>query len=84
MHRPSSFPFIQFANASGAEPLCRNIEFPGRHVAKSLHLAQANYAGLHNGSYATSVKALLNSTYCNLMLTTSDTCDLDALLYADR
>ena len=40
MHRPSSFPQIQFANASGAEPLCRNIEFPGRHVAKSLHLAQ--------------------------------------------
>ena len=40
MHRPSSFPLVQFANESGEE-LCRNIEFPGRHIAKSLHLAQA-------------------------------------------
>ena len=39
MHRPSSFPLVQFANSSG-QALCRNIEFPGRHVAKSLHLAQ--------------------------------------------
>jgi len=83
MHRPSSFPQIQFADDSGAEPLCRNIEFPGRHVAKSLHLAQACYATYHNGSYTANVKELLNETLCNLDLDTSDTCDLDALLYAD-
>jgi len=40
MHRPSSFPLVQFAPEGGA-PLCRNLEFPGRHVAKSLQLAQA-------------------------------------------
>ena len=34
------------------------------------------------GSYATEVHTLLNSTLCNLDLTTSDTCDLDALEYA--
>jgi hypothetical protein len=45
MHRPSSFPLVQFAPESGA-PLCRNLEFPGRHVAKSLQLAQAAYASL--------------------------------------
>jgi hypothetical protein len=48
MHRPSSFPLVQFANESG-ETLCRNIEWPGRHVAKSLHLAQMAYAADHNG-----------------------------------
>ena len=52
-------------------------------MAKSLHLAQAGYAKHHNGSYTTSVKELLNATLCNLDLGTSDTCDLDALLYAD-
>ena len=74
---------VQFADSSGVEPLCRNIEFPGRHVAKSLHLAQAGYAKHHNGSYTANVKELLNATLCNLDLGTSDTCDLDALLYAD-
>ena len=82
MHRPSSFPLVQFANDSGREPRCRNIEFPGRHVAKSIHLAQAQYARLHNGSYATKIATLLNSTLCNLDLGTSDTCDLDALEFA--
>jgi len=82
MHWPSSFPQIQFADASGAEPLCRNIEFPGRHVAKSLHLAQTSFAKYHNGSYTANVTELLNATLCNLDLGTSDTCDLDALLYA--
>ena len=82
MHRPSSFPLVQFADASRKEPLCRHIEFPGRHVAKSLHLAQAQYARYHNGSYATAVATLLNASLCNLDLTTSDTCDLDALEFA--
>jgi len=40
MHRPSSFPLVQFANESGEE-LCRNVEFPGRHIAKSLYDHQA-------------------------------------------
>jgi hypothetical protein len=48
MHRPSSFPLVQFANETG-ETLCRNIEWPGRHVAKSIHLAQSAYAKDHNG-----------------------------------
>ena len=81
MHRPSSFPLVQFANSSG-EALCRNIEFPGRHVAKSIHLAQSTYAKYHNGSYASEISTLLNSTLCNLDLRTSDTCDLDALNFA--
>lgn len=86
MHRPSSFPMVQFANASSSSPskekLCRNIEFPGRHVGKSLHLAQAAHAQHHNGSYAVEIAPLLNATLCNLDLGTSDTCDLDALQYA--
>jgi hypothetical protein len=81
MHRPSSWPLIQFANSSG-EPLCRNIEFPGRHVAKSIHLAQTAYARYHNGSFASEISTLRNSTLCNLDLGTSDTCDLDALTFA--
>ena len=88
MHRPGAFPLVQFANESG-EALCRNIEWPGRHVAKSLHLAQLEYwslsytnPALRNGSYAADVSTLLNSTLCNLDLHTSDTCDLDALQYA--
>lgn len=48
----------------------------------SRHLAQYTYAPLHNGTYATAITTLLNTTYCNLMLGTSDTCDLDALEYA--
>jgi len=88
MHRPSAFPLVQFANESG-EALCRNIEWPGRHVAKSLHLAQLKYwtlsytnPALQNGSYAADIGTLLNSTLCNLNLHTSDTCDLNALQYA--
>ena len=85
MHRPSSFPIVQFANASATpaslEP-CRNIEHPGRHVAKSIHLAQAAYASAHNGTYAPAFTTLLNASYCNLNLHTSDTCDLDALQFA--
>ena len=50
--------------------------------AKSLHLAQAQYRSLHNGSFATMVSALLNTTICNRNLHTSDTCDLDALRFA--
>ena len=81
MHRPSSWPLIQFANSSG-EALCRNIEFPGRHVAKSIHLAQTAYATYHNGSFANEISTLRNSTLCNLDLGTSDTCDLDAITFA--
>jgi hypothetical protein len=102
MHRPSSFPLVQFANSSGAA-LCRSIEFPGRHVAESLHLAQAAYAHHHGvcstgshtteaaclqakatwtGSFAAEVSTLLNASLCSLDLTTSDTCDLDALQFA--
>jgi len=83
MHRPSSFPLVQFANSSG-EPLCRNIEFPGRHVAKSVHLAQAAYATQHNGSFASNVNTLVNAKYCNLDLGTTDTCDVLALTYATQ
>jgi hypothetical protein len=87
MHRPSSFPLIQFSNDSSPSHnsdklLCRNIEFPGRHVAKSIYMAQLAYAGDHNGSFATSIKTLLNGTYCNLQEHTSDTCDIDALQFA--
>ena len=56
-HRPSSWPLVQFANSSG-EALCRNIEFPGRHVAKSLHLAQLEVR-FHFGSLPLSRSALL-------------------------
>ena len=64
------------------EALCRNIEWPGRHVAKSLHLAQSQYAKFHGGAYTSEIATLLNSTLCNLDLGTSDTCDLDALEFA--
>ena len=46
MHRPASFPLVQFAPAEGA-PLCRNLEFPGRHVAKPLQLPRSPYISLH-------------------------------------
>ena len=81
MHRPSSFPLVQFASRAD-EPLCRNIEWPGRHVAKSLQLAQAAHATLQGGRFATSVSTLLNASLCNLQLGTSDTCDLEALQFA--
>ena len=64
------------------EALCRNIEWPGRHVAKSLHLAQSQYAKFHGGAYTSEIATRLNSTLCNLDLGTSDTCDLDALEFA--
>ena len=72
---------LQFAPPEGA-PLCRNIEFPGRHLAMSLHIAQRAYASQHNGSFATGLATLLLDDYCNLQLTTSDTCDIAALKYA--
>ena len=84
MHRPSSWPLLQFAPA-GADPktLCGNIEFPARHVAKSIYMAQREHALIHNGSFAPQLKTLINDSYCNLMLTTSDTCDILALEYAE-
>jgi hypothetical protein len=84
MHRPSSWPLLQFA-AHGQNPddvVCGNIEFPARHVAKSVYMAQRQHALLHNGSFATSLSTLINASYCNLMLTTSDTCDILALEFA--
>jgi hypothetical protein len=87
MHRPSTFPLVQFSgvsspSATSSDLLCRNIEFPGRHVATSIYMAQLQYAGHHNGSFAASVDTLLNDTYCNMQAQTSDTCDLDALQFA--
>jgi hypothetical protein len=41
------------------------------------------YALIHNGSFANRLKTLINGSYCNLMLTTSDTCDIQALEYAE-
>merc|ERR1711988_2098600 len=67
MHRPSSWPFLQFA-PHGVRPeaaFCGNIEFPGRHVAKSLHLAQAQFAAEHNGSFSENMEVLLQ--HCSLM-----------------
>ena len=81
MHRPSSWGILQFAPPQGA-PLCRNIEFPGRHLAMSLHIAQTAYAAAHNGSFTSELATLLDDEYCNLQLTTSDTCDIAALKYA--
>ena len=71
---------LQFAPPEGA-PLCRNIEFPGRHLAMSLHIAQRNYAAKHK-TFARTVKQILSETYCSLQLSTSDTCDLSSLQYA--
>ena len=82
MHRPSTWPLVQFADAAdgaGRAALCRNIEFPGRHVALSLHLAQAAYAQAHNGTFASAPAALASADYCSPALGTSDTCDLAAL-----
>jgi hypothetical protein len=84
MHRPSSWPLLQFA-AHGEDPddvLCGNIEFPARHVANSVYMAQRQHALLQNGSFASDLRTLINASYCNLMLTTSDTCDILALEFA--
>lgn len=56
MHRPSSFPLLQFAREAG-EPVCRNIEFPGRH-GKDL-------AGSRVGR-ATAVPAVPTATFAAL------------------
>ena len=85
MHRPSAFPMVQFAQSDKPDDVkvCRNIEHPGRHVAKSLHLAQAAYAAAHGGAFSDSVAPLINNaTYCQLAPSKSDTCDLDALRLA--
>lgn len=71
---------LQFAPPEGA-PLCRNIEFPGRHLAMSLHIAQRNYAAVHK-TFSRTLEPLLSDVYCSLQLTTSDTCDLSSLRYA--
>ena len=90
MHRPATWPILEFTppppklpgggSSSGSAPIapepCRNIEYPGRHVALSVHIAQMVHAKLHNGSFATEVETLMNPIYCNLQLHTSDTCDL--------
>ena len=83
MHRPSTWPLVQFAARPSVAP-CRNIEFPARHVAYSIHLAQRQYALAHNGSFSRSVAALAAGAFCG----TSgagigvETCDLLALRYA--
>ena len=71
---------LQFAPPEGA-PICRNIEFPGRHLAMSLHIAQRNYAMIHK-MFSRTLSPLLSETYCSLQLTTSDTCYLSSLQYA--
>jgi hypothetical protein len=81
MHRPSSWGMLQFAPSHGA-PLCRNIEFPGRHLAMSLHIAQRNYAAVHK-TFARTLAPLISEAYCSLQLATSDTCDMAALEYAE-
>ena len=78
MHNPSAWPLIQFA-PYGVRPdaaRCRNIEFPARHVALSLHFAQVAFARRHNGSFSGAVAPLVDAAYC------SGRCDLLALRYA--
>eukprot|EP00658_Telonema_sp_P-2_P047685 TRINITY_DN36288_c0_g1_i2.p1 TRINITY_DN36288_c0_g1~~TRINITY_DN36288_c0_g1_i2.p1 ORF type:complete len:299 (-),score=39.37 TRINITY_DN36288_c0_g1_i2:174-1070(-) len=49
MHRPQLWGMLQFVDptTSSRGALCRNIEFPGRHVAESLFLAERSYAAEH-------------------------------------
>ena len=49
MHRPTKWGFVQFAPPSDTPPeVCGNIEFPGRHVALQIHLAQRAFFQKHN------------------------------------
>jgi len=43
----------------------------------------AYFSSNNKTSYATEFSQLLNASYCNLQLSTSDTCDLAALEYAN-
>ena len=77
MHRPQSWAVLQFVGAkSETTKLCRNIEFPGRHIAKQVNAAQAEFLEL-NGTYATHARQLLNPNICS-----PPTCLIGDLAYA--
>ena len=83
MHRPSTWPLVQFAPRPGVAP-CRNIEFPARHVAYSIHVAQRQYALANGGRFSQSVTALIDGAFCGTHGNGIgvETCDLLALRFA--
>lgn len=63
MHRPTAWAMLQFADGPGVAAPCLNIEFPARHIAKQIHLAQLAYLAAA-GAYAVNAAALADARYC--------------------
>ena len=77
MHRPQSWAVLQFAGAkSHTSQKCRNIEFPGRHIAKQVNAAQTEYLKL-KGTYTAQARQLLDPKVC-----WPPSCQLGDLAYA--
>lgn len=64
MHRPTSWGMVQFSD-NGDQTICRNIEFPGRHVALQIFNANLRYKHMHS-TYASNANLLLDPTVCYL------------------
>eukprot|EP00854_Cymbomonas_tetramitiformis_P005638 gene5638-6822_t len=78
MHRPASWAMLQFSkNTKQAD--CKNIEHPGRYIAKQIHLAMRQYSTQHDGRFTETVQDLADNSYCSYSL---NNCDLEALKFA--
>lgn len=64
MHRPTAWAMLQFANEPETA-MCRNAEFPARHVVKQIHLAQRAYFTA-TGEFSDSAAALAVPQYCTM------------------
>ena len=68
MHRPLSWMYLEFVksaslsntntNTTGISQICGNIEFPARHLLRSIHVAQVHYKKMTK-TYASNVSQLL-------------------------
>lgn len=81
MHRPTTWAWLEFTELPVVED-CRNIEHPGRHVARSLHLANHAFAQRNGGLFTENWQDdLIDPELCNF---TFNNCDLFALVIAAK
>lgn len=78
MHNPEMWGLLEFTTSvNNTAPLCRNVEWPARHVLSQLLRAQIQHLRV-TGSYTDDPTVLLHSMLCNATLS----CNLDVLTTA--
>ena len=78
MHNPEMWGLLEFTQAvNTTAPLCRNVEWPARHVLSQMLRAQIQHLRVV-GAYAANPADLLHVTLCNASLS----CNLNVLTTA--